>query len=314
MATINKKNTKPTQPTKQDALLCNGGCGKQKSIKNNFYKSTRKEYEEYDGYCNICKNCLSLMLLDMSTNKITIENFKKVCAYIDKPFILLLYNEIISSENITYKNIIGEYISRINLKKEWKNLKYSDSIMFELQEELNKIQSKFEVTDDMRMFWGYGLETNDYEFLQGNLNKYMPKEKNITPKELQDYKSLCIYELQKSKIQYDLTKIADVQKLQGLIDTLSNNLGIQVIQKLDENSNDRLTLGLIARYHEDIKRDPIRRWKEDLGNEDLIEDKIKTYYLGGILQAMKIQNPNKDEYDKAIEPYTVKLENVGGEE
>lgn len=313
MATASKKNMKPTQPTKQDTLLCNG-CGKQKSVKSNFYKSSRKEYDDFDGYCNICKNCLSLMLLDISTNKITIEKFKKVCAYIDKPFILLLYNEIISSENITYKNIIGEYISRINLKKEWKNLKYSDSIMFELQEELNKIQSKFEVTDDMRMFWGYGLETNDYEFLQGNLNKYMPKEKNITPKELQDYKSLCIYELQKSKIQYDLTKIADVQKLQGLIDTLSNNLGIQVIQKLDENSNDRLTLGLIARYHEDIKRDPIRRWKEDLGNEDLIDEKIKIYYLGGILQAMKIHNPNEAEYKKVIEPHTVKQDNLGGEE
>ena len=57
-------------------------------------------------------------------------------------------------------------------------------------------------------------------------------------------------------------------------------------------------MGLIARYHEDVKKKPIRRWVEDLGNKDMIDKTIKTYYLGGILQAMQINNPNIEQYKK----------------
>lgn len=303
MANSNKRNN-TTQSTKQDTLLCVGGCGKQKSIKTNYYKSTRKEYEDFNGYCNICKSCLSLMLLDLSTNNVTTENFKKVCAYIDKPFIMLLYNEIVMNDKFTYKNIIGEYISRINLKKEWKNLKYSDSIMFELQED-EFLREKFKVSDDIKRFWGRGLPDEDYIDLQDMFDNLTSSEENMDYKKESDYKTLCIYELQKSKIQYDLSRIKDVTPLQKMIDDISSNLGIKAIQKKDGFDGNKFTLGLITRFAEDIVQSPIKRWVEDLGNVDLMKNICEVHYTGNIANVFGVSNDRIIEYQKELDKYSV---------
>lgn len=294
-------------------------CGESKAIKSNFYTSSRKEYKiSSNGYCPICKKCLSNMLIDIDTKSITIANFKKVLSYLDMVYIPSLFIEISENEKINANNFIGSYKKALNLKKEWKNLKFADSVRFEYEQEIarNEVRKEtdIQVTDEIRRFWGRGLSNEDYLDLQENYDNFTANEKNMDYKKQSDYKTLCIYELQKSKIQYNLDCVGDVQKLQGLIDNLSSSLGIQAIQKIDELSNDRLTLGLIARYYEDIKREPIRRWVEDFGNEDKFKDIIETFYLGGILQAMKIPNPKEQEFREKIEPYSVKMEDKSGDE
>ena len=161
----------------------------------------------------------------------------------------------------------------------------------------------------MKRFWGRDKElTNqDYWDLQYSFDEYTKKEKVMNKKKIDDYKALVIYELQKSKIQYDLSKINDLQKLQGLIANLSASLGIEVVTENDDNKNERFTLGLIARYHEDIQKKPIRRWVEDLGGIDPIDTKMKVYYTGGILNAMGIQNPEIENYRKEIDRFTIKI-------
>jgi len=302
-------NAKPKKTEKMTCSIC--GLPKAKS---NYYTSTRKEYQTNGGYCPICKNCLADMLIDMETQTITVNNFKKALSYLDMVYIPSLFTEISLQDNVSAKNFIGMYKKSLNLKREWKNLKFADSVMFEVEHMMAKNEIKkeayFEVTDDMKLFWGNDLQPEDYKFLQQNFNKFTENEKKMDYKKESDYKTLCVYELQKSKIQYDLNRVGDVQKLQGLIDNLSNNLGIQAIQKKNDEQNDRFTLGLIARYHEDIKKKPIRRWVEDLGNIDMIDKTIKTYYLGGILQAMQINNPNIEQYKKEVEQFTVKLDEI----
>lgn len=289
-------------------------CGLPKA-KSNYYTSTRKEYQvSSGGYCPICKKCLSDMIMDLETQTITVSSFKKVLSYLDMVYIPSLFTEVSLQENAKSNNFIGLYKKSLNLKKEWKNLKFADSPMFEVEHEMKKNETKkellFEITDDIRLFWGNDLPPEDYKFLQQNFDRFTLNEKNMDYKKESDYKTLCVYELQKSKIQYDLNRVGDVQKLQGLIDNLSNNLGIQAIQKKNDAQNDRFTLGLIARYYEDVKKKPIRRWVEDLGNIDMIDKTIKTYYLGGILQAMQINNPNIEQYKKEVEQFTVKLDEI----
>lgn len=303
-------NAKPKKPEKTTCSIC--GLPKAKS---NYYTSTRKEYQiSNDGYCPICKKCLSDMLIDLDTHTITVASFKKVLSYLDMVYIPSLFTEVSLQENVNANNFIGLYKKSLNLKKEWKNLKFADSPMFEVEHAIKKNETRkellFEITDDIKLFWGNDLPPEDYKFLQQNFDRFTVNEKNMDYKKESDYKTLCVYELQKSKIQYDLSKVADVQKLQGLIDNLSNNLGIQAIQKKNDEQNDRFTLGLIARYHEDVKKKPIRRWVEDLGNKDMIDKTIKTYYLGGILQAMQINNPNIEQYRKEVEQFTVKLDEI----
>lgn len=300
------------KPKKQEKMICSI-CGLSKA-KSNYYTSTRKEYQSNGGRCPICKICLADILIDINTQTVTVNNFKKVLSYLDMVYIPSLFTEVSLQDNVSAKNFIGMYKKSLNLKKEWKNLKFADSVMFEVEHEMAKNETKkeayFEVTDDMRLFWGNDLEPEDYKFLQQNFNKFTENEKKMDYKKESDYKTLCVYELQKSKIQYDLNRVGDVQKLQGLIDNLSNNLGIQAIQKKNDEQNDRFTLGLIARYHEDVKKKPIKRWVEDLGNLDMVSKTIKTYYLGGILQAMQINNPNIEEYKKEVNQFTVKLDKI----
>ncbi len=298
---------------KTEKIICSI-CGEEKA-KSNYFLSTRKEYQvSNNGYCPICKKCMSNLLIDIDTKSITITNFKRVLSYLDMVYIPSLFTEVSLQENVNANNFIGLYKKSLNLKKEWKNLKFADSPRFEVDQNMAKNETKkellFEITDDIKLFWGNDLPPEDYKFLQQNFDRFTVNEKNMDYKKESDYKTLCVYELQKSKIQYDLSKVADVQKLQGLIDNLSNNLGIQAIQKKNDEQNDRFTLGLIARYHEDVKKKPIRRWVEDLGNKDMIDKTIKTYYLGGILQAMQINNPNIEQYKKEVEQFTVKLDEI----
>ncbi len=307
-------NAKSKKPEK---IVCSI-CGEEKA-KSNYFLSSRKEYQvSNDGYCPICKKCMANLLIDMDTKSITVTNFKRVLSYLDMVYIPSLFTEVSLQDNINANNFIGLYKKSLNLKKEWKNLKFADTPRFEVEQNIAKNEVKkdllFEVTDDIKSFWGNDLPPEDYKFLQQNFDRFTSNEKNMDYKKESDYKTLCIYELQKSKIQYNLDKVADVQKLQGLIDNLSTSLGIQAIQKKNEEQNDRFTLGLIARYHEDIKKKPIRRWVEDLGNIDAIDKTIKIYYLGGILRAMGINNPDIKEYEKELEPYTVKLKDAQNEE
>ncbi len=300
-------------------IICRNGCSKSPKALSNFYKSAREEYEQYDGYCTTCKTCLRKSTIDENLNTVTMDSIKDALKKLDKPLIDSVFMEVKNNPEVTNSTFLGKYVSTINLKSKYKDCKYSDTVDIQIEQEkiLNsKVdeRTKIEVTDEMRRFWGRGLSNEDYLDLQENYDNFTANEKNMDYKKQSDYRTLCIYELQKSKIQFDLSCVGDVQKLQNLIDNLSSGLGIQAIQKMDEFSNDKLTLGLIARYHEDVKREPIRRWVEDFGNEDKIKDIVETYYLGGILQAMKIPNPKEREFKKNIEPYSVKISNAGGEE
>ena len=61
----------------------------------------------------------------------------------------------------------------------------------------------FEITDDMKLFWGNDLPPEDYKFLQQNFDRFTVNEKNMDYKKESDYKTLCVYELQKSKIRFE---------------------------------------------------------------------------------------------------------------
>lgn len=292
-------------------------CGKTQAI-GNYYASDREEFVNTSGKAPYCKKCIKSMIVDTNTGNVTIEKFKQALKILNIPFVNSLYVNVANRKGMTNDKFAGAYISAVNLNPDIKNCSFQDSIMFEIKEEqlmnrkIEEVVQK-EVTEETKRFWGRGLETQDYIDLQAMFDGYTVNEKSMTKKKQEDYKNLCIYELQKSKIHFDLGRIADTQKLQGLIDNLSSSLGIQAVQKMEDDKNERFTLGLLARYHEDILKRPIRRFVEDLGGIDPIQKKIEVYYKGGILNAMGIQNPEIEKYREEVEQYTVKLKQVEDE-
>lgn len=291
-------------------LVCNI-CGKEQSLIN-YYNSYREEYSSI-GKAPYCKKCLQTMIIDTNTEKITIEKLKSVLKILDLPFVNSLYVEVMSNEKTNNSNMLGRYIKQIGLKPEIKTSTYADSVIFEIREEqiknskIEEIKEK-EVTEEIKRFWGRGLENQDYLDLQEMFENFTKSEEHMDFKKESDYKDLCIYQLQKSKMQFDFDSIPKVEKLQKMIDTLSDNLGIQAIQKQQEFDNNKFVLGLVTRYYEDIKKDYIRRWVEDLGNIDPLMDIIQTDYIGGLGSALGINNPLVLEAKERINKYSVKLE------
>lgn len=303
-----KKST--TSNVEKKKITCNI-CGKEQAPVN-YYVSDREEYSSI-GKAPYCKKCLQAMIIDTNIGNITIDKFKSALKILDLPFVNSLYVEVMNNENTNNANMLGRYIKQIGLKPDIKSATYADSIMFEIRDEQiknSKVEEvkKEEVTEEMKRFWGRGLENQDYLDLQEMFDNFTRNEEGMDFKKESDYKDLCIYQLQKSKMQFDFESIPKVEKLQKMIDTLSDNLGIQAIQKQQEFDNNKFVLGLVTRYYEDIKKDYIRRWVEDLGHIDPLMDIIQTDYIGGLGAAIGVNNPLVVEAKKRMEEYSVKLE------
>lgn len=299
-----------TSKVESKTFICNT-CGKEMSV-SKFYKSNREEYMQYNGVCTTCKTCLRKSTVDQNLNTVTKESIRDALKKVDKPLIDEVF-QAIKNKNTTNSKFLGDYLSQLNLYPKYKNLVYADTIDIEIEQEKlmnSKVveKNKETVTDVMKKFWGRGLENQDYLDLQDMFDNFTRNEDIMDFKKESDYKDLCIYQLQKSKMQFDFDSIPKVEKLQKMINDLSDNLGIQAIQKQDEFDNNKFVLGLITRYHEDIKKEPIRRWCEDLGHIDPFRDIITTDYIGGLGAAMGVNNPKVEEAKERMKEYMVKIE------
>ena len=319
-----KKTT--SEKVEKKKIVCANGCSKTPKALNNFYKSTRDEYELHDSYCTTCKDCLRRSTIDSNLNTVTMDSIRDALKKLDKPLIESVFTEV---KNLKDKNgnsisngqFLGKYITQLNLYAKYKDSRYSDTVDIQIEQEKimnSKVEEvkQHEVTDEMIRFWGRNasLGNQDYLDLQAMFDSFTKQEETMDYKKESDYKQLCKYELQKSKIEFDISSIAAVEKLQKMIDTLSDNLGIQAIQKQDSFDNNKFVLGLIGRYYEDIKKKPIKRWVEDLGNIDPLRDIIRTDYLGGMAAALGVSSPEIEEARKRMEEFSVKLEEVYDDE
>lgn len=300
------KQTSTSRKVEKKKITCNT-CGKERALIN-YYRSSREEYDHI-GYCITCKDCLRKSCVDVNTGAVTKESIKSALKKLDRPLIDEVFM-MIKDRDITNEKFLGEYLTQLNLLPKYRDCTFSDTVDIRIEQEkiLNaKVDAvmELEVTDEMRRFWGRGLENQDYIDMQTMFNNLTMYEENMDYKKESDYKSLCIYELQKSKIQFNVDNIKQVETLQKMIDTLSSNLGIKAVQKKDGFDNNKFVLGLIGRYHEDIIRKPIRRWVEDLGNVDLFKNITEVHYTGNIAMAMGINHPKFEEYKKELEKYSV---------
>lgn len=317
MATKTKKAT--SIKVEKKTMMCKNSCSKKEKAIGQFYKSNLEEYQVYGGYAPYCKSCLRKMSVDVSVNTVTMESIKDTLKRVDKPLIEELFILVKNKSGMTNEKFLGDYIKLINCYPEYKLLVYADSVDIKIQQEKimnSKVDEvvKQEVTDEMILFWGRNanLANQDYLDLQTKFNGYIKYENSLDPKKEQDYRQLCIYELQRDKMQYNIDKesVNVVKTYQTMINELSDNLGIQAVQKRDEQASEKLILGLVARYIEDVKKRPIKRYVEDFGGEDKIRELVGVEYVGAMLDSIGAKNPNKQKYEELMKPYTVQPEDL----
>ena len=272
------------------------------------------------------------MAIDKSANTVTKESLKIALRYVDKPFIDDVWDITIKSgektdSGISNASFLGHYLKNINMYAKYRDLTFASTVDIEIEKEKimnSKIETEKEVivTDSMKLFWGRNamLTNQDYIDLQTKFDNYVRYDSELDPKKEQDYRQLCIYELQRDKMQFNVDKesVNMVKTYQTMINELSDNLGIQAIQKKEEIGSEKLIIGLVTRYIEDVKKRPIPRYVEDLGGEDKLRELVGVEYVGGLCESIGAKNNKKKEYDALMKDSTVQphelLNNIDQEE
>ena len=310
---IQKKKSKASETCK--CKVC-----KKVKDKRQFY--TGSEY---------CKACIKSIATN-NDKEIYQEGVEKVMEMLDKPFVYDVFVRVAQQDKTTVDNFVGEYIRQINVDRNYKDGTYKDSVLYNKRnEEVAKVKSQIikdveavkeeekTVDNNMRFFWTKGLSNipdKEILILQKMYDQYTNNDDPaiVTSKKTQDdFKTLCILELQKSKIQFNLEEVKSCQTLQKMIDDLSISLGIQNIQKQSEFDASKFTVGLVCRYAEDIKKRPIPRFVKDLGGIcgiNPIRESNSIDFIAGMGESVGISTPRIEEAKAKLKEFEVKVEEI----
>lgn len=289
-------------------------CHKSKALTTNFYKSDRPEYIE-TGYCDICKSCIKEIMLDKKTGMVDRDIFEnKICYMMNIPFIPSEFNKILMNPKVTPSNFFSEYRKLINFSREYKEMKYSDSVNFVNDEAglLSKTGKVYDqVTEEMIEFWGSGFSAEYYLDVQKRFDKFMEFEDldKMDYKKESDYKTLCQLERKKTEmLQSKDTKPSEIKSIVDTISSLSNDLNIKALQKKnDESDTGHYIVGLVTKYIEDVKLTPIPKlenidWLGDMPKSEF--DIEMAYFKSEMLNELGRENPYQEIVNKDKKKYS----------
>lgn len=305
-----KKVKATSNVAEKSKYVCNVCGGKPKAL-GNFYKSNRKEYEQYEGYCITCKDCLRKSTIDVNAKTVTKESIKNALIKLDKPLIDEVFI-VIKNQGATNDKFLGDYIKQLNCYPRYKNCVFSDSLDIEIAQEkiMNSKVEKLtytEVTDEMREFWGYGKTDEKYIALQNKFDKFMDNEsEELDYKKELDYKTLTELEILKQDLMGDTSKVGDLSKVIDMISKLSADLNIKAIQKKeDKNNNRHYIIGVITKFIEDVKKEPILKPSDYMKGytKTEFEEELELHFAAPLLESFEMNNPFKDEWENDKKKY-----------
>lgn len=148
-------------------------CHKIKPV-SNFYSSNNEKYKE-TGTLPYCKECCKDKITTV-TGAVSKASFINLMKDLNKPFIVSLYQDVKRDD---INKVIGNYIKKLNINKEYKNATYKDSVITSKKSQETIIEGKEQKED-----------INDEEDIKN--------ENNISEKELKIKKEL-LTESEKSK-------------------------------------------------------------------------------------------------------------------
>ena len=166
-------------------------------------------------------------------------------------------------------------------------------------------------------FWGRGFPAEYYIDVQKRFDKFMEFEDldKMDYKKESDYKTLCQLERKKTEMmQAKDTKMSDIKSVVDTISKLSEDLNIKALQKKnDESDTGHYIIGLVAKYIEDVRLEPIPKLEESdwLGDMEKSEFDIEmAYFMSPLLDEMGYENPFKEIVDEDKKKYTPSQEEL----
>lgn len=316
---VSKKKKRAGAKTEGVFIECSR-CGKAKALTSNFYKSDRPEYAE-TGYCDVCKSCVKEIMIDENTGMVNRDAFEnKICYMLNIPFVPAEYEKLLMNPLVTPDRFYSEYRKIVSINREYKDMRYNDSSVFVHDEAgiVNKKEKVYDqVTPEMIDFWGRGFEAAYYIDVQSRYDKFVESEDldKMDYKKQSDYKMLCHYERKQIELLQDKNaKPTDLKAVNDMISKLSEDLNIKATQKKqDENDISHYTVGLTAKYIEDVKLEPIpvfndEDWRGDHSREEFL--KLMAYFTAPLLTEAGIQSLLDEIIEEDKKKYTPSQEEL----
>jgi hypothetical protein len=226
----------------------------------------------------------------------------------------LYYNEVLAEQAYSESNDgnrVTKYITLLINRPMLADKTYADNVMEDIEKstaELYKFAPDvkvYNVTQEMRDFWGFGLSDKDYDFLNYKYQEWAKEVEcdNITQRTI--IKNLCLIQLQ---IQNAMEDGTDITKLINQFNASLSAANLQPKQKSDnEMLTDNQCFGLKIKEWEDSE--PISEVDERFKDVDGIRHYIIVWFLGHFCKMMGVKNKYTEalekEYSEEVEQYTV---------
>lgn len=284
------------------------GCGTTHP-KGNFYVSYSPDHA--NGRLFYCKDFIKSKAY--MGDKVILNEFKKLLREFNIPFLNDTYESAIESKGDT----IGHYFRMFNSLNQNRGLTWDNSVFIDDNAEklvdgepvdnTPKEDSydliDFEITDDVKSFWGMGLEDEEYYTLQGLYSDFVNNYECDSPVQMILFKNA-------SRTQLNIDKALiknDINMYDKLVKTLSTILGdsnIKPVQETGANATEQATFGTLIKKWENEEPipDPLPEWKE----KDIFEY-VKIWFLGHLSKMLNLDNPYQEDYDKELKEYEVEM-------
>lgn len=294
-------------------------CGLEKALTTGFYVSSNEEYSD-TGYCDVCKNCMRNMIVNEKSGFVEEDRFRiYACRHLNLPFVKTVYDDVIRNPRVNSKNIISEYRKKIKFNPSYKDLTYKDTDY--ISQNRDGIVAKdisgnvVQVTDEMIAFWGPGHKAEYYIDAQSKYDRFMEyvNEDELDYKTQSDFKKLCQLEIKFNEMTLNPdVRPNDMKAMTDAISKLSEDLNIKALQKKqDQNDNRKYRIGVLAKFIEDVRMEPIPKLKETdwLGDMPKSEFDIDmAFFKSEILDELGRENPYKDIVNQEKSKYTPQID------
>lgn len=285
-------------------------CGKDTDNAGLFPRSTHFMHVHNHNrmpYCNDCVNAL------FNVTKLGFpdyhDGYRRICQMLD-----LYYNEVLAEQAYSESNDgnrVTKYITLLVNRPVLAEKTYADNVMEDIEKSTAELYrfapdvKVYNVTQEMRDFWGFGLSDKDYDFLNYKYQEWAKEVEcdNITQRTI--IKNLCLIQLQ---IQNAMEDGTDITKLINQFNASLSAANLQPKQKSDnEMLTDNQCFGLKIKEWEN--EEPISEVDERFKDVDGIKHYIIVWFLGHFCKMMGIKNKYtaaiEREYADEVDQYTV---------
>lgn len=183
---------------------------------------------------------------------------------------------------------------------------YSDDIekgKEDYEATINQQVTLIEITDAIISFWGGGMTTEDYTFLE---NEYQTL---LSRFECDSYSLEMLFQEishQRLDIKKKRQSGSPVDKELKTLQDLLGSANIKPVQSTGNSATEQATFGTLLKKWENDKPipDPLEEWQEG----DWIRNYVVVWFLGHLCKMMGIKNKFAEMYDEEIAKYTVELD------